>query len=82
MPAVYATVLAILIYASMIPVPTPLMSAIEIAAAGAIPVMLLVLGMQMAELKRGLHLRLTVPAISLRLLVAPLVAAALLRGWV
>jgi predicted permease len=73
MPAVYAAIFAIPIYAFNVPVPKPLMSAIDITAAGAIPVMLLVLGMQMAELRSGLNLRMALPAVSLRLLAGPLV---------
>jgi predicted permease len=51
LPAVYAAALAILIYSLGVAVPAPLMSAITIAGNGAIPVMLLVLGMQLAELR-------------------------------
>lgn len=78
MPAFYATVAAVLVYSLNIPMPAPLMSAVDIAAQGAIPVMLLVLGMQLADLQPGtINLRLTMPALGLRLLVAPLVAAGL-----
>lgn len=81
MPAFYATVLAVLIYSFDVTVPRPLMSALEIAAAGAIPVMLLVLGMQLAELKPStINIRLTVPALGLRLLAGPLVAVAVAAG--
>ncbi len=73
LPAVYAAFGAVLVYSLNIPIPDPLMSAITIAGAGAIPVMLLVLGMQMADLHGGINWRLAAPAISLRLLVGPLI---------
>ena len=77
LPAVYATVAAIIVYAFHIPVPQPLMSAIAIAGSGAIPVMLLVLGMQLAELRGDLNLRLAAPAVGMRLLIGPLVGIAI-----
>ena len=73
-PAVYAAVLAILVYSFNIPLPAPLMRGIEVAGAGAIPVMLLVLGMQLADLKTIASLRLTLQAVGLRLIVGPLIA--------
>ena len=72
-PAVYAAVLAVIVYSFRIPLPGPLLRGIEVAGAGAIPVMLLVLGMQLADLKTVASWRLAVPAIGLRLLVGPLV---------
>lgn len=75
-PALYAVVLAVVVYVVGIRVPTPLMSALEIAAAGAIPAMLVVLGMNMAEMNGLASWRLALPAVSLRLLVAPLLAMA------
>ena len=74
LPPIYAAVGAILVYFFAIPLPGPLMSAIDILGRGAIPVMLLVLGMQMADMQGNGALRLTIPAIGLRLLVGPLVA--------
>jgi predicted permease len=71
LPAVYAAGAAILVYFSQAKVPAPIMSAIEIAGSGAIPVMLLVLGMQLSEFSGDYRLRLTVPAVSLRLLIGP-----------
>ena len=72
-PAVYAAVLAIVVYSFNITLPAPLLRGIEVAGAGAIPVMLLVLGMQLADLKTVGSLRLALPAIGLRLLVGPLI---------
>lgn len=73
-PALYGVLAAILVYTLGLTVPSPLYSAIEVAAAGAIPAMLVVLGMNMARLRSAGELRLAFPAVSLRLMVAPLVA--------
>ncbi len=73
LPAVYAAVLAILVYSLSIPVPAPLMSGITIAGAGAIPVMLLILGMEIADMKPEDSTRYIMPAVGLRLLIGPLV---------
>jgi malate permease and related proteins len=72
-PAVYAAVLAVIVYTLHIPIPAPLMRGIEVAGAGAIPVMLLVLGMQMADMQVTDTWRLTIPAVSLRLIIGPVV---------
>ncbi len=74
LPPIYAALGAVVVYFFNIPIPQPVMSAIDIAGRGAIPVMLLVLGMQMADMRGNGGWRLTVPAIGLRLLAGPLVA--------
>jgi predicted permease len=50
------------------------MRGVEIASAGAIPTMLLVLGMQIADLKSLERIQLALPASLIRLLVAPVIA--------
>ncbi len=72
LPPVYAAVLAVIVYTTNITVPTPLMKGITVAGGGAIPVLLVVLGMQMADLRGNSALRLTLPAVSIRLVVGPL----------
>lgn len=72
LPAVYAAVLAIIVYGLNINIPTPIMSGIAIAGAGAIPVMLLILGMQIADLKPGDSTRFVAPAVGLRLIGGPI----------
>jgi len=74
LPPAYAALGAILVYAFNIPVPAPLLRAVEVAGQGAIPVMLLVLGMQISSMQGGLEWRLAAPAVILRLLVAPVMA--------
>lgn len=74
LPPVYAAVGAILVYAFNLPIPTPVLRAVEVAGQGAIPVMLLVLGMQIGSMQGNLEWRLAAPAVGLRLLAAPVVA--------
>lgn len=80
-PAFYAVLLSIIFYSLQLPVPGPVMSALEVAAAGAIPAMIVVLGMNIAELPGLTQLRLTIPAVSLRLVVGPFVALGI-ATWV
>ena len=74
LPAFYAVILAIVVYSLNITIPDPIMSGIEVAGAGAIPVMLIVLGMQIADLKSLESVWQSIPASLLRLLVAPVLA--------
>ena len=73
LPAVYAALLAIIVYSFNIPIPAPIMSGITITGNGAIPVMLLVLGMQMADMRPADGARYIWPAVGLRLFVGPAV---------
>lgn len=70
-PAVYAVILGILVYSLDIPLPTPLLKGVSIAAEGAIPVML---GMQLADLRAMEGVRIAWLATGLKLVVAPLMA--------
>ncbi len=81
-PAVYATLLAILVYGLRLSVPAPLLSGIAVAGQGAIPLMLIILGAQIADMRRGQTTAYVWPAVGLRLLVGPLMglAVALLVG--
>lgn len=71
LPAMYAAVSAVLVYSFNIQLPAPLLRGIEVAGNGAIPVMLLVLGMQMADMVHFESLKLAVAAVLLRLLGGP-----------
>jgi malate permease and related proteins len=73
LPPLHAAVLAVIVYLYNIPIPAPLLRGIDVAGAGAIPVMLLLLGMQMADLRGRARWRLAIPAISARLLLGPAV---------
>lgn len=73
LPAVYAALLAVLVYTLRLPVPTPILQGITVAGNGAIPVMLLILGMQIADLQRSEPTPYVWPAVSLRLIGGPLI---------
>ncbi|MDX1686772.1 MAG: AEC family transporter [Candidatus Promineifilaceae bacterium] len=79
-PAFYAVIVAVFVYTMQLEVPGPLMSAIDIGAAGAIPGMLIVLGMNIARLSSLSSLRLALPAASMRLVLGPLIAL-VTAGW-
>ena len=79
LPAVYAAVLALVVYSFQIPVPTPIMNGITIVGAGAIPMMLLVLGMQIADLRTDDATSYVWPAVALRLIGGALVG--LVLAW-
>lgn len=74
LPAFYAVIIAIAVYSLSIQLPEPLMRGIEVAGTGAIPVMLIVLGMQIADLRDLGRIWLAGPASVLRLVIAPIVA--------
>ena len=80
-PAVYATGAAIVVFTTGLQLPGPLLRGVEIAGGGAIPVMLIILGANLADLGGwadvGSSLRLALPGSLLRLLVAPLVGLGL-----
>lgn len=80
LPAAYAVVLALLVYGFNIPIPTPVMRSIQLIGAAALPVMLLVLGMQLADMDGWRNWQLAAPAVGLRLLAGPLVALAVATG--
>ena len=76
LPAVYAAVLAIIVYSFKIPIPAPIMSGITITGNGAIPVMLLVLGMQIADIHPDDGSKYVWPAVGLRLIIGPIIGLA------
>ncbi len=72
LPAMYAAVSAIVVYSFNIQLPESLLRGIEVAGGGAIPVMLLVLGMQMADTVHFGMLKLAAVAVLLRLVGGPI----------
>lgn len=80
LPAAYAVVLAILVYSFSIPIPVPIMRSIQLIGAAALPVMLLVLGMQLADMDGWSDWQLAAPAVALRLLGGPVVALGVAAG--
>jgi hypothetical protein len=76
MPAFYAVLLALFFYWVSLPLPGFLMRGIEITGQGAIPLMILILGMQIADLREVSALRVAVPGVGIRLLLGPLIGFA------
>ena len=79
LPTLYAVLGALLIKFTGLALPDALQSSLTIAGRGAIPVMLTVLGMQLADVRRIESLKIAAPAVAIRLLIAPIVAFLLLR---
>ena len=71
-PTMYGVLLAILINVWNISIPTPIARAVELAADGTIPVMLILLGLQLTNVEFSNNLRPLQLSVALRLLVAPL----------
>jgi malate permease and related proteins len=73
-PTLYAVVLAVLMNIWNIGIPTPVARAVELAAGGTIPLMLILLGVQLTRVEFTGNQRALQLSVSLRLLVAPLAA--------
>jgi len=73
-PTLYAVLLAILINALNIEIPLPVSRAIDLAAGGTIPLMLILLGVQLTGLVLSENQRAMQLSVFLRLIVAPLAA--------
>lgn len=73
-PTLYAVLLAILINAYGIPIPGPLERAVQLAAGGTIPLMLILLGVELTRVQLSGSVRAMQLSVSLRLLLSPLVA--------
>jgi predicted permease len=73
-PLVYAVLLAILINILNVEIPVPVARAVELAAGGTIPLMLILLGVQLTHVEFSSNQRALQLGVSLRLIVAPLLA--------
>jgi predicted permease len=73
-PTMYAVVLAILMNAWNIAIPVPVGRAVELAAGGTIPLMLILLGVQLTQVEFSGNQRALQLSVSLRLVIAPLAA--------
>ena len=73
-PTIYGVLLAILINSLGITLPTPLARAVELAAGGTIPLMLVLLGLQLTSVELSTNLRPLQVSVALRLLAAPALA--------
>jgi predicted permease len=76
-PLVYAAILAILINIANLEVPVPILRAVKLAAGGTIPLMLVLLGVQLTQVELASNRRALQLSVTLRLLVAPLIALVL-----
>jgi len=77
MPAIYGMIGAGVVLATGIAVPTPLLRPVTMLSDAALPVMILVLGMQLERASAPKRLGLVAAAVCVSLLVAPLVALGL-----
>ncbi len=73
-PTIYAVVLAILIDVWKITIPVPVARAVQLAADGTIPLLLVLLGLQLTQVQFSGSQRAMQLSVSFRLLLAPLVA--------
>lgn len=73
-PTLYAVLLAIVIVALNVQIPGPVDRAVELAANGTIPLMLVLLGVELTRVEFSGSLRAVQLSVALRLLVAPFVA--------
>ena len=73
-PTMYAVLLAILINAFNVEIPVPVARAVELAAGGTIPLMLILLGVQLTQVELSGNQRALQLSVGLRLVIAPLAA--------
>jgi predicted permease len=74
LPTLWAVVLAILLVTFHVEIPTPINRAVELAAGGTIPLMLVLLGVQMTQVEFASNVRALQLSVALRLIAAPLIA--------
>jgi malate permease and related proteins len=73
-PLLYAVILAIFINILNVEIPVPVLRAVELAAGGTIPLMLVLLGVQLTQVEISGNQRALQLSVSLRLIAAPLIA--------
>jgi predicted permease len=73
-PTLYAVILAILINAFGLQIPGPVERAVDLAAGGTIPLMLILLGVGLTRVQLSGSVRAMQLSVSLRLLIAPMIA--------
>lgn len=79
-PMLYAVALALAVNNLQIELPLALQRAVDIGSGGAIPVMLVLLGLQMTQVEFSKNLRALQLSVSMRLLIAPALAL-LIAAW-
>ena len=73
-PTLYAVLLAILVNALHIQIPTPVARTVDLAAGGSIPLMLILLGVELSRVELAGNVRAMQISVGLRLLIAPLIS--------
>jgi predicted permease len=73
-PTMYAVLLAIMINAWHIQIPAPIYRAVDLAAGGTIPLMLILLGVELTRVQFSGSIRAMQLSVLLRLLIAPIIA--------
>ena len=73
-PTLYAVLLAVLMRVLNIEIPMPVARAVELAAGGTIPLMLILLGVQLTQVEFSSSRRAVQLSVALRLVIAPLAA--------
>ena len=73
-PTLYAVLLALTVNALQFDLPLALQRAVDLASGGTIPLMLVLLGLQMTQVEFSKNLRALQLSVSMRLLIAPLLA--------
>ncbi|HSO11443.1 MAG TPA: AEC family transporter [Anaerolineales bacterium] len=73
-PTLYAVILALIVNALHMELPLAVERAVDLASGGTIPVMLVLLGLQMTQVEFSKNLRALQLSVSMRLLVAPVLA--------
>ena len=76
-PTLYAVALAVVINAWSITIPAPVTRAVDLAAGGTIPLMLILLGVELSRVELSGNIRALQLSVVLRLLVTPLIALVL-----
>ncbi len=71
-PTLYSVAIAVVINAWSITIPAPVFRAVELAAGGTIPLMLILLGVELSRVELSSNLRALQLSVALRLFVAPL----------
>jgi len=79
-PVLYATVLALVVWYWALPVPRPLFQAIDLCGRASVPLLLVLYGMQLAQLETEITYGSLALATSVRLVVSPLLALGLAWG--
>jgi len=79
-PILYATILAILVWYCSLTVPRPLLQAVELCGRASVPLLLLLYGMQLAQLETDITYGSMALATSVQLVVSPLIALGLAWG--